>query len=343
VNQDPPETTIAQPGTPRMEPGLPERGKAIEMSQDGQDPTGAGKRRALGRGLSALLPQAPRPPAPPAAGARAATAEAPTGPRNYYVAPIEEIHPQPNQPRRRFAEPDLEELAQSIRTYGVIQPLIVRTRAGGGFLLIAGERRWRASQRAGLLEVPVVVQDVASREAFERALVENLQRADLNPIEEAEAYQRLSTDHGYTQEQLSERVGKERSTVANSLRLLKLPSGVRDRVEEGALSMGHARALLGLESVAEIEVVSRQVVSKGLSVRATEALVRERQAGKARPAAKVAARKSPSVRDVENRLTKALGAQVNLFEGKKGKGGRLEIRYADLDDLDRLLEKLLRK
>jgi ParB family chromosome partitioning protein len=317
------------------------------MSQDGHDPAGVGKRRALGRGLSALLPSPPRPPPAPtqpsSPGAQTPAADAaPVGPRNYYIAPVEDIHPQPNQPRRRFAEPELEELAQSIRTYGVIQPLIVRARAGGGFLLIAGERRWRASQRAGLLEVPVVVQDVASREAFERALVENLQRADLNPIEEAEAYQRLLADHGYTQEQLAERVGKERSTVANSLRLLKLPSGVRDRVEEGALSMGHARALLGLESVAEIEVIARQVVSKGLSVRATEALVRERQADKARPA-KPAPRKSPSVRDVENRLTKALGAQVNLFEGKKGKGGRLEIRYGDLDDLDRLLEKLLRR
>lgn len=319
------------------------------MSQDGQDPAGPGKRRALGRGLSALLPSTPRPPASPGAltspGARAPTGDVPsTGPRNYYVAPVEDIHPQPNQPRRRFAEAELEELAHSIRTYGVIQPLIVRARAGGGFLLIAGERRWRASQRAGLLQVPVVVQDVSSRESFERALVENLQRSDLNPIEEAEAYQRLLGEHGFTQEQVAERVGKERSTVANSLRLLKLPTGVRDRVEEGSLSMGHARALLGLDSVAEIEVVARQVVSKGLSVRATEALVRQRQAtSKARPAAKVAARKSPSVRDVETRLTKALGAQVSLLEGKKGKGGKLEIRYADLDDLDRLLEKLLKR
>jgi ParB family chromosome partitioning protein len=326
------------------------------MSQDGQDPrdpAGPGKRRALGRGLSALLPNAPRPSsvtsAPGAAGARAAPgADAAAGAgagaaRSYYVTPVEDIHPHPNQPRKRFAEGDLEELAHSIRTHGVIQPLIVRSRAGGGFILIAGERRWRAAQRAGLLEVPVVVQDVSSRDSFERALVENLQRSDLNPIEEAEAYQRLVGEHGYTQEQVAERVGKERSTVTNSLRLLKLPTGVRDRVEEGTLSMGHARALLGLDSVAEIEVVARQVTSKGLSVRATEALVRQRQAGaRSRPAARPA-RKSPSVRDVENRLTRSLGAQVTLLEGKKGKGGKLEIRYADLDDLDRLLEKLLRR
>ncbi|HWM86850.1 MAG TPA: ParB/RepB/Spo0J family partition protein [Kofleriaceae bacterium] len=282
---------------------------------------------------------------PPASGGAPASREAdtPGANRNYFLAPVEEIHASPNQPRKRFADGELDELAQSIRTHGVIQPLIVRARAGGGYILIAGERRWRASQRAGLLQVPVVVQDVSSRDSFERALVENLQRSDLNPIEEAEAYQRLLGEHGYTQEQVAERVGKERSTVTNSLRLLKLPSGVRDRVEEGALSMGHARALLGLESVSEIEVVARQVASKGLSVRATEALVRQRLAGaRAKPAAKPA-RKSPSVRDVENRLTKTLGAQVNLLEGKKGKGGRIEIRYSDLDDLDRLLERLLRR
>jgi ParB family transcriptional regulator, chromosome partitioning protein len=317
------------------------------MPQDGQDPrdpAGPGKRRALGRGLSALLPNAARAAAPLVPTPGAPTSQAAPAARNYYVTPVEDIHPNPSQPRKRFSEGELEDLAQSIRTHGVIQPLIVRARAGGGYILIAGERRWRASQRAGLLEVPVVVQDVSSRDSFERALVENLQRSDLNPIEEAEAYQRLVGEHGYTQEQVAERVGKERSTVTNSLRLLKLPSGVRERVEEGALSMGHARALLGLESVAEIEVVARQIASKGLSVRATEALVRQRQAGaKASKSPPKPTRKSPSVRDVENRLTKALGAQVTLHEGKKGKGGRLEISYADLDDLDRLLEKLLKR
>ncbi len=316
------------------------------MSQDGQDPRdpgGPAKRRALGRGLSALLPSASRPPGVAPGMAAPGAAAAPTGPRTYFLAPVDEIHASPNQPRKRFADGELDELAQSIRTHGIIQPLIVRARAGGGFILIAGERRWRAAQRAALLEVPVVVQDVSSRDSFERALVENLQRSDLNPIEEAEAYQRLVGEHGYTQEQVAERVGKERSTVTNSLRLLKLPTAVRDRVEEGALSMGHARALLGLDSVSEMEVVARQVVSKGLSVRATEALVRLRQAShKAKPATKPV-RKTPSVRDVENRLTKSLGAQVNLLEGKKGKGGRIEIRYADLDDLDRLLERLLRR
>jgi ParB family chromosome partitioning protein len=313
------------------------------MSPDGhdpRDPAGPGKRRALGRGLSALLPTASRPPGSAGVGPGPAATAAN---RSYFLAPVEEIHPSPNQPRKRFADGELDELAQSIRAHGVIQPLIVRARAGGGFILIAGERRWRAAQRAELLEVPVVVQDVSSRDSFERALVENLQRSDLNPIEEAEAYQRLVGEHGYTQEQVAERVGKERSTVTNSLRLLKLPTGVREKVEEGVLSMGHARALLGLDSVSEIEVVSRQVVSKGLSVRATEALVRQRLAGAKAKAAPKPVRKSASVRDVENRLTKTLGAHVNLHEGKKGKGGHIEIRYADLDDLDRLLERLLRR
>jgi ParB family chromosome partitioning protein len=338
-----PEST---PATSRMTetPDPPERSEMSPDGHDPRDPGGPGKRRALGRGLSALLPTASRPPPPPGAGgASAAAAPGTAASRSYFAAPVEEIHPSPNQPRKRFADAELDELAQSIRAHGVIQPLIVRARAGGGYILIAGERRWRAAQRAELLEVPVVVQDVSSRDSFERALVENLQRSDLNPIEEAEAYQRLVGEHGYTQEQVAERVGKERSTVTNSLRLLKLPSGVREKVEEGVLTMGHARALLGLESVSEIEVVSRQVVSKGLSVRATEALVRQRQAGaKAKPAPKPV-RKSPSVRDVENRLTKTLGAQVNLLEAKKGKGGRIEIRYADLDDLDRLLERLLKR
>lgn len=308
------------------------------------------KRRALGRGLSALLPggAAPRATAAAAAAAAAASVDPAGGlhprARQYFQAGIEDIHPAPDQPRKRFAEAELEELAQSIRAHGVIQPLIVRPRSEGGFVLIAGERRWRASQRAGLHQVPVVVQDVSPKESFERALVENLQRSDLNPMEEAEAYARLVSEHGYTQEQIAERVGKERSTVANSLRLLKLPPSVREKVEEGTLSMGHARALLALESVPDIEVVSRQVVARGLSVRATEGLIRQRLKGeRARTAPVAPPAKSASVRDVENRLTKSLGAQVNLTEDKNGKGGTIEIRYADLDDLDRLLERLLRR
>jgi ParB family transcriptional regulator, chromosome partitioning protein len=300
-----------------------------------------GKRRALGRGLSALLPQAPA--AATTAAPRPQPEPVAVKDRTYFVVGVEEIQPNPEQPRRIFAEAHLEELAASIRAHGVIQPLVVRTRPEGGFVLIAGERRWRASQRAGLLQIPVVVQDVAPREAFERALVENIQRADLNAMEEAEAYARLVTEHGLTQEQVAERVGKERSTVANSLRLLKLPVAVRHLVEEDKLSMGHARALLALPSPVDMEVVARQVVARGLSVRATEQTVRGKLGGARPAAAPPPPAKSASVRDVENRLTKSLGSPVALTEDRNGKGGAIEIRYADLDDLDRLLERLLRR
>src|SRR5690606_17404734 len=200
-------------------------------------------------------------------------------------------------------------LAESIKVHGVIVPLVVRPRPDGGYYLIAGERRWRAAQRAGLHEVPVVVQEVDSQVAFERALVENLQRSDLGPIEEATAFQRLCDEFGLTQEQVAERIGKDRSTVANAIRLLKLPPTVRQMVEDERLSMGHARALLGLEEPAAIERAARTVVDKALSVRATEALVKkERSPDKAKPRTPV--QKSASVRDLEERLTKALGGPV---------------------------------
>jgi len=295
------------------------------------------KRRALGRGLSALLPSTPT----------AQPSNVTSLPRTYFQAPIEEIAPSPEQPRRRFGEAELEELAASIRAHGVIQPLIVRARPEGeGYFLIAGERRWRASQRAGLERVPVVVQNVDSEQAFERALVENLQRSDLNPIEEAEAYNRLTDEFGHTQEQIATRVGKERSSVANAMRLLKLPKSVRAMVEEGDLAMGHARALLSLKRVPEIETVARTVMAKGLSVRATEALVRTRVGGESDKKKTPPARKSAAVRDLEDRLAKSLGAQVTLTEAKataKKRSGRIEIRYRDLDDLDRLLKRLLKK
>jgi len=295
------------------------------------------KRRGLGRGLSALIPDAQTPAAP----AKPAAPEPAPARKDYFVAAIEDVHPSPEQPRKKFDDELLDELAASIRAHGVIQPLVVRERPDGkGFYLIAGERRWRASQRAGVTEVPVVTQRVSSRQAFERALVENLQRADLNAIEEAEAYSRLASDEfGYTQEQIAERVGKDRTTVSNSLRLLKLPRPVREMVEDGRLSMGHARALLGLDDAAELETAARKVVAEGLSVRATEALVRQMRDPRPPPAPKKA--KSPGVRDLEERLTRSLGAKVAVSEKAAGKGGKIEIKYADLDDLDRLLKVLL--
>ena len=291
-----------------------------------------GKRQALGRGLAALIPGA-------SDADSDAAARAPGG-SGLRVLDIESIHPSTKQPRKHFDDGRLDELAESIRSQGIIQPLVVRMRAGGGFELVAGERRWRAAQRAGLHQVPAVVREVAESQAFEMALVENLQREDLNPIEEAEGYQRLVAEFGYTQESLSARVGKDRSTVANALRLLKLPPVVRSMVIEGRLNMGHARALLGLESDPAIERLARQAASRGLSVRQVEALVkRERESGD-RPAPQPAPA-SPAARDLVHRLEQALATRVKLVESSS-KSGRLEIYYTSLDELDAVLAKILR-
>ncbi|HTB75998.1 MAG TPA: ParB/RepB/Spo0J family partition protein [Polyangiaceae bacterium] len=287
------------------------------------------KRRALGRGLDALLPAAQ--PATPA-----------YGERSVFACPVEKIIPQKGQPRQRFDAQKLEELAQSIREHGLIEPLVVRRVPGADqFELIAGERRWRALQRAGLREAIVVVKDVSPEAAFELALIENVQREDLNAIELAEAYERLLRDHGYTQEALADRVGKDRTTIANVLRLLKLPARVRAKVVASQLSEGHARALLGAGESAAIEQLAERVVRGGLSVRATEALVRSH--GKAGSGSKAGAGapagKSPSVRDLEQRLARALGTKVEVRD--RGNKGEVAIPYADLDALDRLIEKLL--
>jgi ParB family chromosome partitioning protein len=292
------------------------------------------KRKALGRGLSALIP---------GAGAAASSSSPSNVRRDFFECAIEEIAPSPDNPRQIFDEAKLIELAESIRQQGLVQPLVVRQRPptdGGGFLLIAGERRWRAAQKAGLRSVPVVVKEVVPEAAFELMLVENLQREDLNPIEEAEAYHRLTSEFGYTQEQLAERVGKDRATVANSLRLLKLPKTVLERVARSELSMGHARALLGLESATAIERAAERVISKQLSVRQTEALVRKERAGQ--PEAKPAPAPSAGVRDLETRLERALGTRVKVVQ-KNPQSGRLEIDYHSLDQLDTILEKILRR
>ncbi len=310
------------------------------------------KRKALGRGLGALIPNLPAAvhqvpafvddaQAPATAGVKPQVAR-----RDFFFCPIEEILPSVDNPRQRFDEQRLEELAASIRAQGLVQPLVVRMRTpedkpgDGSFILIAGERRWRAAQRAGLKDVPVVVKDVSAAQAFELALVENLQREDLNPIEEAEAYRRLSDEFGYTQEELSRRVGRERATVANALRLLKLPGKVRDQVATGQLAMGHARALLGLEDPRLIEDSAEQVVKKALSVRQTEDLVRRAQKpGKDKAAKDKPQSASASVRDVEQRLQRALGARVQLRQ-KTPQSGIIEVHYHSLDQLDGLLLKL---
>jgi len=300
------------------------------------------KRNALGRGLAALSPGAPAP-APPVSVAAAIAARpresAGDGTRKI---PIEDVHPSTAQPRKTFDGERLEELASSIRTQGIIQPLIVRARAAGGYELIAGERRWRAAQRAGLHEVPAVIRDVAPAQAFEMALVENLQREDLNPIEEAAGYERLIAEFGYTQEKLADRVGKERSTVANSLRLLRLPEAVRTLVAQGRLSMGHARALLGLDSTGAMEKLARRTVAQDLSVRKVEEAVRRDRSGSggAANAGATAARQSPNARDLGLQLTRALGTRVDINETAPGRG-QIAIHYHSLDQLDALLERLV--
>ena len=293
--------------------------------------TGGGKRQALGRGLAALIPAAATP--SPEEGTQTKAGG------NLRAVDIENIHPSGKQPRKTFDDARLNELAESIRSQGIIQPLVVRVRPAGGFELVAGERRWRAAQRAGLHQVPVIIREVAEAQAFELALVENLQREDLNPIEEAEGYQHLVAEFGYTQESLAARVGKERSTVANALRLLKLPPSVRAMVVEGRLSMGHARALLGLEEDAVIERLARQTASRGLSVRQVEALVRREREDGGRPTPPPE-KESPAARDLALRLQRALSARVKLVEASPGRG-HVEIHYGSLDQLDAILAKIL--
>ncbi len=289
------------------------------------------KRRALGRGLDALLPAAPSQRSPS------------YGDGAVFTCPLEKIVPQKGQPRQHFDPQKLDELAASIREHGLVEPLVVRRMPDGDKLeLIAGERRWRALQRAGVREALVVVKDVSAKNAFELALIENVQREDLNPLELAEAYDRLLREHGYTQEALADRLGKDRTTIANALRLLKLPPRVRAKVIAAELTEGHARALLGAVDATIIEQLAEKVLRGALSVRATEALVRSHAAkAKRGPQAKGgAAAASSNVKDLETRLTRALGTKVEVRD--RGNKGEVVIPYGDLDALDRVLDKLLR-
>jgi ParB family transcriptional regulator, chromosome partitioning protein len=305
------------------------------------------KRPALGRGLGALIPEPKAAPAP-AQPVQPSSTGAPGAPREL---PIEAIEPNREQPRKRFDEERLRELAASIAAQGIIQPIVVTPLPDRGpdqprYQILAGERRWRAAQMAGLQRVPVVVRDTPEAERLELALVENLQRADLDPIEEARAYEALIELHGYSQADLAGRVGKERSTVANALRLLKLPTKVQDMVIAGQLGMGHARALLGLEHQAQMRELALEVVHKGMSVRQIEAEVRRRN----RPAKPEVEpdddrkRHEIIVRDLETRIRRVLGVQARLRTGKSPKGpGTIELPYSDLDELQRLLQVLLQE
>ncbi|MEK0085447.1 ParB/RepB/Spo0J family partition protein [Benzoatithermus flavus] len=282
-------------------------------------------RRGLGMGLSALLGGGP-------------DDLAPEGDRHaVQTVPIEFLRPSPLQPRRRFDEAELEALADSIREKGVLQPLLVRPCASGaaGYEIVAGERRWRAAQRAGLHEVPIVVRPLSDQETLELALIENIQRTDLSPLEEAQGFRRLIEEFGHTQEELAAVVGKSRSHIANTLRLLSLPASVQSLIEEGRLTAGHGRALLGSE---EPERLVRIVLEKELNVRETEDLVRREAARprQARPRGRGEA--DPNVKELVERLTAHLGLEVGIRA--RGKGGLLTIRYHDLDQLDGLIRRL---
>jgi ParB family chromosome partitioning protein len=243
--------------------------------------------------------------------------------------------PNPRQPRTYIEEHQLEELAQSIRTHGVLQPVLVR-RVDGRFEIVAGERRWRAAQRAGLLKVPVIVRDVTDDDLLQVALIENIQRENLNAIEEAQAYRRLSDEMSLSQEEIATAVGKDRATVANYIRLLRLPPEVRNDLASGALTMGHARALLGLADEGAQRRIARDVVSRGLSVRETEAVIRR----EATPAVAPPPRKvDPNTRAAEEQLKLALGTRARII--RRGAAGRIEIDFASEDELQRLYELII--
>jgi ParB family chromosome partitioning protein len=282
------------------------------------------RKPALGRGLGALLQQEARPP-PPAPGAVTRLA-------------VDQIHADRANPRKTFDEAALEELAVSLKHQGVLQPVLVRRDSRGGYRLIAGERRWRAAQRAGLREIPAIVREASDAEAYELALVENIQRADLNPLEEAEAFRRLLEERRLTQEQVADRVGKDRSSVSNALRLLSLPNEVKQLVAEGDLDMGHARALLGLSRAADIVALARAVVTDKLTVREVEARVKGLKPASAAPArrGRASAKGSPEARRLVEDLQRRLGTKVRLVEKGAGKGS-IEIDYFSYEDLERII------
>ena len=250
--------------------------------------------------------------------------------------PIELLKRNPNNPRRAFSEAQLDELTQSIRDRGIIQPIIVRPAGNDNYEIVAGERRWRAAQRAGLHDVPVVVVEVSDRDALQLAIIENIQRADLNPIEEANAYQRLADQFGYSQEEVAKTVGKSRPHIANTLRLLKLNKSVQELITTNKLDAGHARILVGLEDQTELADL---IISRGYSVRQVEAMIRERAARSVEKPREPRARDANSLA-FEKRLTDALGLQVTL--NQRGDGGVLHIKYSNLDQLDDIARKLER-
>lgn len=281
-------------------------------------------RKALGRGLGALL-------------SSDRTVDLGGEPSEVN---LESIVPGPMQPRTNFDEAALENLAESIRTHGIVQPLLVRRR-GEVFELIAGERRWRAAKLAGLTRVPVLVKDVADQNLLEIALIENIQREDLNPIEEAHAYKRLIENVGLTQEALATRVGRDRSYITNYLRLLKLPDDLQQLVIEGRLSTGHARTILGLPQTDLQRRLARQVIEDGLSVRATEILVQKASADRPARRPRITQNVDPNIRAAETKLRRALGTQVRIVHMGGDGRGKVEISFYNAQDLDRIYDLLI--
>ena len=287
------------------------------------------QKNRLGRGIASLIGDV----APSEATPLPAEGE-------HRVVPIEQVRPSHLNPRKDFVDEDLDDLANSIRTKGLVQPLIVRPSNGleGGFEIVAGERRWRASQKAELSEIPVVVRDLTDRQLLEIAIIENVQRADLNAVEEALGYQELVDRFSYTQDELSSVIGKSRSHVANMLRLLKLPEDIQAYVRNGDISAGHARCLVGVENAADFV---KEIISKGLSVRDVEALVQTGLQGSAGKAKK-GREKDADTKAFEKELTDSLGLKVQVKLGS-GENGELRIRYTNFEQLDEIRNRLLKK
>lgn len=278
-------------------------------------------RQALGKGLGALIPDK--------------SISEINGKKIFQFCGIEEIQPNPHQPRKTFADPQLQELVDSIREKGILQPLMVRRKAGG-FELIAGERRWRAAQKAGVKEVPIIIKDISDSELLELSLIENIQREDLNPVEEGEAYKGLMEQFHLTQEEISKKVGKDRSTITNTLRLLKLPPEIRQSLIEGTVTMGHARAFLSLEGPDKQKLAFKKVLADGLSVRQTESLVKRLREKKASPAPKSKTDWDPLIEE----LQRILGTKVRIIG--QGKRGKIEIEFYSPEELDRIIDRLKR-
>jgi ParB family transcriptional regulator, chromosome partitioning protein len=283
-------------------------------------------RRALGRGLSALLSD---------------SVSVVTQGEEMLDVDIDLIDPNPDQPRGRFNEDKLNELAQSIRANGLVQPLLLRRGANGRYQIVAGERRWRAAQRAGLQKVSAVIRSIPDSKLLELALIENIQREELNPIEEASAYQRLIHNLGLTQDEVAQQVGKDRSSIANYLRLLKLPEDVQRMLEDELISMGHARALLGLDTKDQIRRLANEVAEKKLSVRQTEQAVKRYTSPQSSGERSTPSGNDANIRAAELKMKRFLGSQVRIHLGQNG--GRIEIDFGSASELDRIYSIIMRK